>query len=282
MNWDGLLSNFTHILAYLGTYALLFLLAKKLNDILTPYKLVKELAHNDNPALGVSFAGYLLATAFIFLGILSGPSSGTFEEWTIVVGYSLLGLLMLNLSRWSLGKLVLNNFCNMTAIIEQRNMSMAAVRFGHYIATGLIVAGSLHGEGGGVETAVAFFLLGQISLSLFAWVYDRLTPFDLHKEIESGNVAAGVAFSGSLIALGIILGKAVSGHFSGWQSDLLFFVEAAIGGVVLLQIARMIMDRLVLIGHDLDHEIANDKNLAAGFLEMAVSVSFALVLAALF
>ena len=53
----------------------------------------------------------------------------------------------------------------------------------------------------------------------------------------------------------------------------------------LIRISKAIMEKNKVSVETLrpvDHEIANDKNLAAGFLEMAVSVSFALVLAALF
>lgn len=281
MDWSGLLNDALRMLAFLGVYAVVFLVAKQAKDILTPYKLIEELAKKDNPAVGLSLAGYLLATAIIFVGVLAGPSAGLLRDLTVVTGYSLLGMVFLNLARWSLDKLVFHKFCDITAIVEHRNMGMASVRAGYYLATGLIAAGSLGGQGGGVHTAVAFFVLGQATLWVFSRVYDFIAPFDLQHEIESGNVAAGVAFGGTLVALGMIVGKAVSGDFIGWQQNLALFAEVAVVGMIALVAVRFAMDKLILTGHDINYEIAQDRNTAAAFVEMSVANCFALVIVAL-
>ncbi len=281
IDWPGLIDEFLKVLAFVGTFCVLFLLAKALKDMLTPYHLIEELAKRDNIAVGISLGGYFLATAIIFVGALTGPSVGLVEDLISVLGYSILGLVFLNLSRWCLDKLIFNKFSNIQAIVEDRNCGMAAVRFGVYIATGLIAAGSLHGEGGGVLTAIVFFVLGQVILILFAKLYDLTTPYKLQDEVEKGNVAAGVAFGGTIAALGLIIGKGVAGDFLGWTENLILLAEVAVFGAVVLQIVRMVMDKLVLTGHDLNEEISRDRNLAAGFVEMSVAVSFALVLVAL-
>jgi len=281
MDWAGLGTEILTILAFVGVYALLFLVAKAMNDFLTPYRLIEELAMKDNIAVGISIGGYFLATAIIFIGVLTGPSTGLVQDLIAVTAYSVLGLVFLNLSRWSLDKLVFHKFCNMTAIVEDRNCGMAAVRFGAYIATGLIAAGSLHGQGGGVHTAIVFFLLGQVVLIVFARVYDWLTPYHLQEEVASGNLAAGVAFGGAIAALGLIVARSVSGNFIGWTENLILFAEMAVTGIVILMIVRFFMDKLVLTGHDINREISEDRNAAAGFVEMSVALSFAIVLVAL-
>ncbi len=281
IDWPGLAEEFLKVLAFIGVFAVLILLAKALKDLLTPYRLVEELAKKDNIAVGISLGGYFIATAIIFIGVLSGPAGDFLDDLMVVSGYSLLGLIFLNLSRWCLDKLVFYKFCNITAIVEDQNCGMAAVRFGVYIATGLIAAGSLSGEGGGVGTAVAFFALGQGTLIVFARLYDLATPYKLQKEVQEGNVAAGVAFGGTIIALGLVIAKGVAGDFIGWKENLLLFAEMAIFGAVVLYAVRALMDRLILTGHDLNIEISRDRNLAVGFVEMSVAVSFALVLVAL-
>ncbi len=282
MEWDVLWDETLRSLAFVGVYAILFLLAKLLKDVLTPYKLIVQLAQKDNPAVGLSVTGYLLATAIIFVGALIGPSTNDLlTDMSLVAGYSILGLVFLNLSRWSLDKLIFRRFCNITAIVEGRNIGMAAVRFGVYVATGLVAAASINGQGGGVHTALAFFVLGQAVLLLFAWLYDLTTPYDLQKEIEQGNTAAGVGFGGTLVALGLIVAKGTYGDFVGWISNLEVFAYTAVVGMVVLQVVRVFMDRLVLTGHPLNKEISEDRNLAAGFLEMCVAVCFAIVLVSL-
>ena len=130
-------------------------------------------------------------------------------------------------------------------------------------------------------TSIVFFVLGQFCLIAFARIYDWLTPFDLHTELTAGNVAAGVAFGGTLVAIAIIVADAVAGDFVGWSEGLTAFATGAVIGMVLLPVVRLLMDKVIIAGHDLNREIAEDKNLAAGLVEMAVALSFAAVIAAL-
>ena len=281
VDWSAFLTTAGTALAFVTLYGVLVLLAKWMNDLLTPYNLTAELFKQDNPALGISAAGYFLATAIIFVGATLGPSRGLLEDLGAVAGYSVLGIVFLNVSRYLLDKLIFTKFATVKEIVEDRNCGVGTVRAGVYIATGLIAAGSVSGQGGGVVTAIAFFVLGQLCLVVFARLYDLITPYKLQDEIEAGNVAAGVAFGGTLIAIGIILADAVSGDFTGWGQSLLWFAEVAVIGMVILPIVRILMDKLVIIGEDLNQEIAKDRNLAAGFLEMSVAVSFASVIAVL-
>ncbi|MEG3638480.1 DUF350 domain-containing protein [Magnetococcus sp. PR-3] len=270
------------LVAFLGLYVVVMVVARFLNDRFTPYNLTEMLAVKDNPAIGLSLSGYMLASTLTFMGALLGPSSGDlFHDLMVVGGYSLLGLLFLNLARWILDHLLLNQFNNLTAIVEQCNMAMASVRFGLYIATGLIVGGALHGEGGGPGTAALFFILGQGVLILFSRLYDWVTPYPLQQHIEQGNVAAGIAFAGAIASLGILIGKGISGQFFGWWDHLIQFVEISIVGMVLLMMVRFVVDHLLLPGHDLNDEIAQDKNMAAGWVEMSGTVGFALLLSVL-
>ncbi|ABK45663.1 protein of unknown function DUF350 [Magnetococcus marinus MC-1] len=270
------------IVAFMALYVLVLVVGRFLNDRFTPYSLTHALAVEDNPAIGLSLSGYLLASTLIYLGALLGPSSGSLiKDLEVVGGYSLLGLMFLNLSRWVLDRLLLNQFCNLTAIVKGRNMAMGAVRFGIYLATGFIAAGALHGEGGGPLTASLFFVLGQGVLIVFSRLYDWNTPYALQREIEQGNLAAGIAFAGAIMALGILIGKGISGAFVGWSANLWQFAQVSLVGMVLLMMVRFVVEHLLLPGHDLDEEIARDRNVAAGWVECSGTLGFALLLAVL-
>ena len=281
IDWTAFVITAGNTLAFVVLYGVLTLLAKWIKDLLTPYNLTAELVKRDNLALGISASGYFLATAIVFVGATLGPSKGFLTDLVAVGGYSVLGILFLNAARIILDKLMLTRFATLKEIIEDRNCGVGAVRAGAYIATGLIAAGSISGQGGGVLTAIVFFVLGQLCLLAFARLYDVITPYDLHQELESGNVAAGVAFGGTLVAIGIITANAVAGDFVAWGPSLLWFAEVVVIGMIVLPIVRFFMDKLIITGEDLNQEIARDRNIAAGLLEMTVAISFATVIAVL-
>jgi len=113
---------------------------------------------------------------------------------------------------------------------------------------------------------------------LFARIYNLITPFNIHDEIERDNIAAGVAFGGTLIALGVILMNAASGDFVSWPYNLMVFVEKTALACLLLPIFRIVLDKLFIRNSDLNHEISQDQNLGAGILEMTNAIGFSVVL----
>lgn len=265
-----------------GSLILLFmfiiLFSKMVNDWLTPFSVDEELTLKDNVAFAISIGGYLTATTIIFVGAMIGPSQGIFQDLLLVGGYSILGIGLLNISRYINDLCILYKFSNVKEIITDRNEGTGAVQFGSYVASGLIVAGSISGEGGGILTAVIFFVLGQVALIGFTWLYNVITPFDVHDEIEKDNVAAGIAFGGALIALGFILMKGASGNFISWSHNLKKFALDALLIFLLLPIVRIFFDKIIIPKSDLNHEIKNDKNIGAGFLEAIVMIGFSVIL----
>ncbi len=281
IDWMAQATELGEAIAYLGLFAGILLIAKWLKDLWTPYSIAHELTKADNPAIGLEMSGYFLAAAFVFIGALTGESKSFLQDFSLVAGYSFLGILMLNVSRLVMDKFLFHKFCSVKEVIEDRNIGVASVRFGLYLATGAIAGASIHGQGGGVDTAVIFFILGQVVLILFSKIYELLTPYSVHKEIEEENVAAGIAMGGTLVAFGIIIAAAAHADFVSWTYNLIVFAELAISGMILLVFVRFFMDKLILVGDDLNREISEDKNLAAGFVEATIAVAFAIVLAIL-
>ncbi len=264
--------------AFLVLFAVLFVLGKWLNDLVTSHAIDRELTEQDNPALAISTAGYYLGIIIIFLGALIGPSTSLLWDLLIVGGYGLGGIGLLLLSRLLNDRLILRGFSAQRELIEDRNSGTGAVLFGSYVASALIVAGSIQGEGGGPHTALVFYALGQVALIAFTWLYDWLAPYSLLDQIEKDNVAAGVGFGGALIAIGIIVMRAVSGDFVGWGEDLRYLGGNVLLVFVYLAGVRFFFDRVIIPRSDLNVEITRDRNVGAGLLEGAVSIGFAAVL----
>jgi uncharacterized membrane protein YjfL (UPF0719 family) len=297
--------SFEDILDFISWEAIIYLVAviillwigKKVNDWSTPYSIDEELTKKDNKALAVSFSGYLAAIAIIIVGVLTEVSPFgepteeglTFMQRLRVVGFelletaiwSLVGIGLLNLSRYLNDKLVLSRFDNIKEIVEDRNVGTGAVQFGTYVGTAFIVKAVIFGEVAHwaadlISTAV-FFILAQLAFILFGVVYQAITRYDIHAEIERDNAAAGISFGLNLTAIGIILSGAIEK-----TDSLVIFLIWFIEGTILLLITRLLIDRIILPGDDLNAEIAKDKNWGAALIEGTAAVIVAFLLNASF
>ena len=282
--------NIVSDLGYLVMFFVFIIIAKFINNILTPYNINDQLTQKDNNALAVSLSGYFLAITIIYIGSMLGPETDeltkdiVIKDFLLTAKYSLIGIVLLNVARIINDKIILYKFSNVKEIIEDRNVGTGMVQFGSYVASGLVIAGSIHGQVLGepgipdVLVTVIFFLLGQITLVLFTFIYNIITAFDVHDEIEKDNVAAGVAFGGTLIAIGIVLMRATAGDFLSWEYNLSRFAFSSVLVCILLPVVRYLFDKLILSNASLNHEISVDKNNGAAYLEVVLAVSVASVM----
>ena len=64
------LELFPRGLVYVGMSLVLLLLAKVVQDLVTPYRIGEQLTSKDNVALALSISGYYLGVVIIFLGAM--------------------------------------------------------------------------------------------------------------------------------------------------------------------------------------------------------------------
>jgi uncharacterized membrane protein YjfL (UPF0719 family) len=238
------------------------------------------LTDHDNPAMGLAVAGYLFGVIWTITILLSAPSRGLGRDILDVLLYGGLGIILLTAvalvsCRFFLGLHVREQ-------LEAHNVAAAIVVAGVYVATSLTYSGVLSGEGGGFGMLVLFFVLGQLALLGMTHVFRWLTAYDDVQQIASGNVAAALALSGLLIAMGVIVNQAVAGVFVGLGASLVSFLLALLVVVVFYPVRQLVVQCLILGGPVrwrgtlLDHEIATDKNVAAGLLEATAYLATAL------
>jgi len=279
------LQSFGFGFGYVALGIVALLIAKVIKDVATPFGINEELTVKDNPAIGVVLAGYFIGVTIIFLGAVIGPDfqeTPTMMEVATMMAtdftYAMGGVIALLIGRIVLDKVVLTSFSVTKEIIEDRNCGTAAVECGNMIATALVVAGAIHGEGGGPATAVAFFALGQLALVVFGWLYKTIVKYDVHAEIEKDNVAAGVALGCNLVAFAIIVLRGISGDMISWESNLLWFGIYVVSGATILMFLRKVADALFLPNTTIAHEIANDQNMNAAWIEGAIATSVASII----
>jgi uncharacterized membrane protein YjfL (UPF0719 family) len=257
-------------LVYLVAVFFIFFVGKWVYDRLHPkFVLRDELVERDNFALALAMVGYYLGLILAIGGILFGPSVSLVDDLLDILFYGIMAVILLNLSAFINDKLILYKFNNEKEIIQDRNAGTGSVAAGNHIAIGLIISGAISGEGGDLMTAGAFWILGQVVLVLAGLIYNWITPFDIHKQIEQDNVAVGVAFGGMLIAVGNIIRIGLSGDFISWRENLIQFTGFVVLGLVLLPVIRIVTDKVLLPGERLADEIASQEepNVGAAAIE---------------
>jgi len=269
MSPDQLLDQMLRGFTYLAVVLVLLVIGKLVYDVLhRRFVLRTELVEKDNLAVALAVAGYYLGLVIVLGGVVSGPASfNMFDDVIGLVIFGVLGIVLLNLSAWINDKVVFSKFDNEKEIVEDRNAGMGAVEGGNYVAVGLITAGAMSGEGG-LLPGLVFWVLGLVALIVAGLLYDKITSYDLHEQIEKDNVAVGVAFAGVLVGFGNIIRLAGDGDFVSWNESLTEFGYYTLVGLILLPLIRIFADKVLLPGASLSDELVQDRpNLGAGFIE---------------
>ncbi|HAA73807.1 TPA: DUF350 domain-containing protein [Candidatus Latescibacteria bacterium] len=260
---------------YLAASFILFWIGKLAYDLTTPsYQVKEELVEKDNAALALALVGYYFGLVLAIGGVMSGDSRGLEEDLIDIAIYGPLTIVLLNVSRILNDRLILRKFKVRDELIRDQNKGTAVVVLGTYVATGLVINGAVSGIAvldttSTIISAVIFWALSQIGFVIASLIYDAITSYDVHDQIEKDNVAAGIAFGGALIALGNILRHAASGDLIAWTLSLQDFAMELALGLVLLPIVRFLSDKVLLPGRNLTDEIVNQEhpNIGAAYIE---------------
>ena len=288
------LQAFPRGLVYVGLGLVILVLAKLARDVVTQYKIDEEVTQKNNVAVALRLSGYLAGVILVFLGALYQPLTliapeglgfdrAFGEEVLRVFLYSLAGIVALNLVRPLMDRLIFYKFSMEREIVQDQNVGTGAAEFGMNVATGLLIAGAVAGDGGRTEiaaalTALAFFGMGLAVLVVFSLFYQITTSFDIHSEIEGKNTAVGVALGGNLIAIGLVTFKALFGDFVGWGESIAAFLTFAVIGFALLYVLRLLIDLLILPSIKIANALSEGRNVGVAYIESAVVISAALIL----
>jgi len=275
------LDNLVSAAIFIIVFFIFFFIGKVVNDLLhREYKLKFELVEKDNAALALAVVGYYFGLVLAIGGTIAGPSVGLVDDLYDLVIYGILSIILLNISWFLCDKLVLYKFRISEELIRDHNQGTGVVSAGISVASGFIIYGAVSGEGGSIWTVLVFWALGQVLLILAGLVYELITPYNIHEEIEKDNVAAGVSFAGALVSIGVIIGLAGEGDFTAWSIDLPVYLGFALLGLILLPIIRLLSDKVLLPSVKLSDEIsAQEKpNVGAAYIEAFSYIAAAFII----
>jgi uncharacterized membrane protein YjfL (UPF0719 family) len=257
-------------LVYLLISFILFYIGKIVYQLFNRKINVKdELVFKDNLAFAVAHTGYFIGLLIALGGALLGESHGFMLDAGYMFLYGFVAILLMNLSIIINDKIILRKFSVYDEIVRDQNVGTGVVEGASAVATGLIIMGSLYGEGGGLLTALAYWGIGQILLIITSFVYALIVPYDIHEHIEKDNVAVGVGVAGALVAIGNLIRFALMHDFESWIITLENVGIDVVIGLLFLPVARWIADKILLPGQNLTDEIINQEkpNVGAAIIE---------------
>lgn len=274
---------------YLLVILIIMVIGKKIHNRCAQYDVDHELTTTDNKAVALSTAGYLFALGLILWGVITPdenavPVTGFWGLITDIIGtffWGFIGIGLLQVANLLNDRYLLPNFSNYKEIIEDKNLGTGAVEGCTFIASGIIIKTVLSGSGASffvdIVGTIFYFAVGQIAFILFGRLYQYVSSFDLHHEIEQDNAAAGIAFGLSMVAVGILLADYINAYNSIF--GLIFWLPVSF---FFLITGRYIADKMLLPGALLDDEISQDHNWGAALIEGGVAIIIALVVGNLF
>ncbi|HAN31661.1 MAG TPA: hypothetical protein DCQ06_08705 [Myxococcales bacterium] len=262
--------------------AIFLLIARQLFSWLTPYRLRHEIAEVDNPAFAVLYGGYILAIVFALAGALFGPTGQWSDDLVGISTGAVAALLLTPLSMWLCDRVMLRSFVVQQEICRDQNVGVAYVVGGAAVATGLMLQGVLTGQSDGLwlmaRDIVVYWACGQVLLLAAGWLFDLVTPFDLHERIEhDDNAAIGLAFGGFLVAEGLIVRAALQGAGSDLFNELAITAAIATMGLFVLLGLAGILSRVFLPSVAITDELVRDRNVGVGAVVAIAFVAAAIL-----
>lgn|GEM_PF-1539587 len=260
---------------FLACVLLVMIMAKIAFDLLVKALYGKnadqELCEKDNPAFGISFALYLAGVAYATLKGIEPTEASYFADLLSVLlhgGFAIMAML---------AAMVINDYCilwkvrNAKEIFEERNIAVGIGEGGSFVATAMILAGAW--TNGSWGTVLLWFAIGQAMLVAVTFLYQWITPHDIHAEIDTGNTACAIGLAGFLVGTALIVYGAIAGPATTLLSDL---TDAGVYlgvGVVTMVLMRGFTGILFIPRTtSLNDEIVRDRNINAGLLEAAAYV----------
>ena len=251
-----------------------------------------ELSENDNHAFGISLGGAIAALAVVFAGVASGDiATNLITEGLYVLGYGVLGVIMLMCTRWIFDNIVFPQI-DLKQMISQGNVAAGILDAGNMIATAIIIFGVFAWSTGdwlsAIGVVVGMYLVTQLLLVLISRY--RVNLFAkrnegrfFHDAINEGNAALAIRFAG--FQIGTALAISTSGNLVVFGSDLVLSIVAwAVVAFVLLIgviVLTSLIEKVVLYGISVEQEVDREANYGVAAVEAGAYIGLGLLLVSL-
>ncbi len=278
--------DITIAILLLGTMRFLLGLTSQVNS-------TDELAKKDNFAFGVSVAGSVLALGIVLTGAITGENAPSYLMEVIgMLAYGTYGLILIKVGRVIQDKVALQHL-NKTELIKEQNLSIGILDAAGAIATAIIIrAVLLWVDGLNVATFIAItsgFVVAQMVLVLVTRLRERKYATNnqedcLQEALSKGQLALAIRYSGQVISTALAVTAA--SHFLVYSPETLVMnlIGWLVFGIIMTLLVALLTSlakSIVLWGINLVEEVDQQHNIGVASIEMATSISIALILTAL-
>lgn len=252
-----------------------------------------ELSNEDNFAFGISVAGSIAALGIVLTGAITGENAPSYQMEIIgMLSYGILGLVLIKIGRVIHDRLALNQI-DKNEHIKARNITVGLVDAAGAIATAIIIRAVLLWVNGiDVNTFVAIvagFVVSQAMLVLVTRIKERQYAKNnqndsMQEAFANGQVALAIRYAGQVISTALAV-TAASYFFEynpeTLSSTLIAWLIFSVVMTVLVSLLTTIAKSIILWGINLVEEVDQQHNIGVASVEMAISISIALILTAL-
>ncbi len=263
----------------------LLIIARAVYRLILGQSMTETLIHADNKAAAVALGGFLLGVINVIIPVLTGPSHSFWADVRATAAYGIGGIVAMAITGLIFKQA---DGVHLQQQIAAGNLAAGIISASIHLASSQIVAGALTGDGGSIAPTIVFWAAGVAAMIVISYLFRLLTPYNDHDLIRDGNVAAALGSGGLIVAIGMMVGYAVSGTFVGYAESFRSFGLLLLAVVALYPVRQIIVQMLFLGGGfsfrngRLDREIAEDRNVGAGLLEAVGYLATALIVTRLF
>lgn len=263
----------------------LLVIARIVYRLMLGQSMTETLIHRDNYAAAVALSGFLLGVVNVIIPVLTAPSHSFWVDVRGTAAYGIGGILAMTVTGYIFEQAM---GIHLRDQITSGNLAAGVISASIHLASSQVVAGAVTGDGGALATTFVFWAAGVVAMILISYIFQWLTHYNDAELIRNANVAAALGGGGLIVAIGMMVGYAVSGNFIGYADSFRAFGLVLLSVFVLYPVRQIIVQMLFLGGGfafrngRLDREIAEDKNVGAGLLEAVGYLATALIATRLF
>lgn len=245
------------------------------------FKIQKEVHHAlftlDRRSTSVAFASFLLSISLAFFGlILSNVRLSIQDELINLAIYIPTALVLIVISSFIHDKIFFSKINNRQALFDG-NTALGVAESGSYISTGIILMSCFTGTDSHYLSAVVMFVVSQLFLFLFYWLYEFITPYKFRREIINNNLAVGIAIAGNKIAFSILMIIITWGNFTSWTIFIQDCLIYGFGAIAYLLVLRFIFASMVFPTISINEEISRDRNTGVGLFEACIAITYSIL-----